>query len=758
MNSPVPGTIKNQQKQSPFNLQFLQGMTLKRQLLAIVLPTTILPLLVASGVGYNIIQRQARQEELNQLQEEAARTADVARVVMEDAFEIPKVVGLDPGILKSLKQADQIAQRDGLVSKSIDELEEEFGSTKLLNPSEEINEYLRNVAKAENLVELFITDKRGLTIAYSNRTSDFVQSDEEWWERAKEDIFFVDAPAFDESANAFAIDLSEAILLPSTGEFLGVIKAVIPTEVIDNRISAYGVETLENSQIIQVLDIPSGTVFATITPETVISTQGQTLEGGETIQAAAANVLTGTLNSIGDLDGVKMLQNEQFNRGGTSLGAIIQYGQRKYSIVGIPGTPWAAIASESIQEFNQAGLTLLLTLGTTAAVLGLVSTAVLTKLLEQIQLLVTRQKQLTQEQQDQRAELETDISQLMEDIGDAAGGDLTVRAQLSAGDVGIVADLFNVIVENLRDTAIRVKSTTDQVGQSLTSNESEIQQFSQQASAEIQSLQETVTAMQTMDQSIQSVAERASQAATLTQDTYATVQVSSQSMDETVNSIVSLRSTVGETAKKIKRLGESAQKISQTVSLIDEIALKTNLLAVNASVEAARAGELGQGFTAVAEQVGALAEQSAQATKDIAKIVADIQIETQEVVTAIETNTTQVIDSSEQVETTKQQLKQVLAKSEEITQLMNLISDSTVEQTQASTAVTTLMQQATQASEVRSNKSTQIAQAIRETALAAQELQESVEQFKVADQSSVPVTNELSRSQESVEREVVSSL
>ena len=75
-------------------------------------------------------------------------------------------------------------------------------------------------------------------------------------------------------------------------------------------------------------------------------------------------------------------------------------------------------------------------------------------------------------------------------------------------------------------------------------------------------------------------------------------------MDRTVDSIQGLRTTIGDTSKKIKRLGESAQQISQVVALIDQIALKTNLLAINASVEAARAGELGQGFTAVAEQVG----------------------------------------------------------------------------------------------------------------------------------------------------------
>jgi methyl-accepting chemotaxis protein PixJ len=208
-----------------------------------------------------------------------------------------------------------------------------------------------------------------------------------------------------------------------------------------------------------------------------------------------------------------------------------------------------------------------------------------------------------------------------------------------------------------------------------------------------------------------------------------------------VQSILGLRTTVSETAKKIKRLGESAQKISQTVSLIDEIALKTNLLAVNASVEAARAGELGQGFTAVAEQVGALAEQSASATKEIAQIVAAIQAETQEVVAAIETGTAQVVDSSKLVSATKQRLVQVLEKSAQVNELMRSISEATTAQRQTSAQVTEQVKTATLGSEQRSKASEAMASAIADTADIARSLQESVARFQLADNSSESTAN-----------------
>ena len=131
-----------------------------------------------------------------------------------------------------------------------------------------------------------------------------------------------------------------------------------------------------------------------------------------------------------------------------------------------------------------------------------------------------------------------------------------------------------------------------------------------------------------------------------------------KAMDRTVESIVQLRETVGETAKKVKRLGESSQQISKVISLINQIALQTNLLAINASIEAARAGEEGRGFAVVAEEVGQLAAQSAAATKEIEQIVENIQLETSQVVEAMELGTTQVVEGTHLVEEAKQSLEQ----------------------------------------------------------------------------------------------------
>jgi methyl-accepting chemotaxis protein len=360
-----------------------------------------------------------------------------------------------------------------------------------------------------------------------------------------------------------------------------------------------------------------------------------------------------------------------------------------------------------------------------------VLTRSLNQMAQNIEANLEARQQEAEEQRQKREALEAEIFNLVNEIEGATHGDLTVRASLSSLELSTVADLFNAVIDSLRDIAIEVKQTTAQVSTSLDSNELSIRNLSETAITEVNDIRSTLSSVQEMTSSIQAVATNANQASTIANDAYVTVQQSSEAMEQTVDSIIGLRTTVGETAKKMKRLGESSQKISQVVALIEEIALKTNLLAINASVEASRAGEQGQGFTIVAEQVGALAEQSTMATREIAKIVAAIQAETQDVAGVMELSTAQVVDSTRLVETTKQSLSQVLLKSQEINALMGSISTATVYQVETAEGVTHLMQQFSEASQSRSLSSQEIAVAMQDTSQIAQELKEKVAQFQV---------------------------
>jgi methyl-accepting chemotaxis protein PixJ len=357
--------------------------------------------------------------------------------------------------------------------------------------------------------------------------------------------------------------------------------------------------------------------------------------------------------------------------------------------------------------------------------------------LEQAMLLEQREQSRVEAEslslvQQQRADvMQQQLIDLLNDVEGAAMGDLTVRAEVTAGEIGTVADFFNSIVESLRQIVTQVKQSTLQVNAALGDNEGAIQQLAEEALKQAEETTLTLRSVEEMTQSIQNAAQDAQQAAAVARTASNTAEASGAVMDLTVRNILTLRETIGETAKKVKRLGESSQQISRVVSLINQIALQTNLLAINAGIEAARAGEEGQGFAVIAEEVGELAARSATATREIEQIVDTIQRETNEVVQAMERGTAQVVEGTHLVENVKQSLEQIQQVSHEIDSLVKTISDVTISQVQTSQTISTLMEEVAQVAERSSSSSRQVSGSLRQTVEIARELQQSVEMFKI---------------------------
>jgi twitching motility protein PilJ len=353
------------------------------------------------------------------------------------------------------------------------------------------------------------------------------------------------------------------------------------------------------------------------------------------------------------------------------------------------------------------------------------------KLLEKIEQAKTFAEEGSDDERQQKEALQQQLLELLKDVEGAARGDLTVRADVTAGEIGTVADFFNSIVESLRDIVTQVKQAASQVNGAVGSNEEAIRQLAEEALIQAAEINRTLDAVDQMTQSMQTVAESAQQAATIAHHATHTANKSGQAMDLTVHNILSLRETVSETAKKVKRLGESSQQISRVVSLINQIAIQTNLLAINAGIEAARAGEEGQGFAVVAEEVGELAVRSAAATQEIEEIVENIQRETSEVAQAMEIGTIQVVEGTRIVEEAKQSLTQILDVSRQIDSLVQSISTATSSQVETSHTVSQLMKNIAVISQRTSDSSRLVSESLQQTVEISQDLQETVGTFKV---------------------------
>ena len=324
-----------------------------------------------------------------------------------------------------------------------------------------------------------------------------------------------------------------------------------------------------------------------------------------------------------------------------------------------------------------------------------------------------------------------ELIRLLSEIEGAATGDLTVRSEINEGEIAIVGDFFNSIIESLRDIVKTVKTSTAQVTTSVDENESEIRLLATAANEQAHKIEQTLRQVEAGSISIQSVARSAREASVVATAASAAAETGGQAMDNTVLNINQLRETVAETAKKVKRLGESSQQISKAVGLINQIALQTNLLAINASIEAARAGEEGRGFAVVAEEVAQLATQSSAATKEIEKIVTTIQRETSEVTQAMELSTAQVVEGSKAVEQTKLSLKEIIDQSKEIDVFLQSISESAIEQVASSESMKLVMAGVAEVSAQTSTSSSQVSTSLQATVAIARELQAVVGKFKV---------------------------
>ncbi|MEO0867779.1 MAG: GAF domain-containing protein, partial [Cyanobacteria bacterium J06642_11] len=335
-------------------------------------------------------------------------------------------------------------------------------------------------------------------------------------------------------------------------------------------------------------------------------------------------------------------------------------------------------------------------------------------------------------EKESKERLQKQVTQLLSDVYPALEGDLTVRAPVTDTEVGTVASAYNNTLQSLQRIVLEVKQAAEQVGQTSQASGTSMNSLNQQAQQQVVSLEQTLTRVRDMMALTETVANDAQQVETAVQQANLKVQVGDTAMNNTVASIMAIRSTVADTSQRIKRLSESSQKISKVVNLITHFTNQTQLLSLNASIEATRAGEYGRGFAVVADEVRSLARQSAEAATEIEQLVQEIQMGTAEVSNAMEAGIQQVAEGTNLVADTRQNLTAIVEATGQISQLMQGITQTAAQQVSEFKDVTVTVNEATEIANQTSTESEQLTESIRQLLNTAQALQSSTDKFKVA--------------------------
>lgn len=285
--------------------------------------------------------------------------------------------------------------------------------------------------------------------------------------------------------------------------------------------------------------------------------------------------------------------------------------------------------------------------------------------------------QAEQNEQNQQA-----ILRLLDELSSLADGNLTVHATVTDDITGAIADSINYAIGALRDLVATVNNSSILVDAAAKQTEAASQHLvrasetqTKHAAAASESIGQVVSAIE----EVSGNAERCSDVAHHSVDV---AHKGGEAVRRTIDGMNTIRETIQDTSKRIKRLGESSQEIGNIVALIEEIAEQTNILALNASIEASRAGEAGRGFAVVADEVQKLAERSSNATKQIEVLVSTIQSDTNEAVVAMERSTTDVVGGSLLAENAGAALVEIEQVSHQIASLVQNISTSSKGQTE----------------------------------------------------------------------------
>jgi twitching motility protein PilJ len=344
-----------------------------------------------------------------------------------------------------------------------------------------------------------------------------------------------------------------------------------------------------------------------------------------------------------------------------------------------------------------------------------------------------RQKALADEEEARRINQQNQaaILRLMNELQEVAEGNLTAQATVSEDITGAIADSVNFTLDELRRLLGKVRTTAQQVASSCATAQGISGDLLGLAARQSQEIQQTGQAVLQMAQQIHQVSRAASESADVAQASLNAAAQGESAVQGAIGSMQHLREQMQESAKRIKRLGDSSLEIGDIVDLISGITEQTQVLALNAAIQAASAGEAGRGFAVVAEEVQRLAERCGDAARQIAQLVKTVQADAQEAVAAMERSTQRVVEGAQRSDSAGAALAEIHRVSQHLADLIRGISAAAGEQTTLADHVAHNIDSILTVTEHTRQGTQMTAASVSELALLADELGGAINRFRI---------------------------
>jgi methyl-accepting chemotaxis protein len=342
---------------------------------------------------------------------------------------------------------------------------------------------------------------------------------------------------------------------------------------------------------------------------------------------------------------------------------------------------------------------------------------------------------LVQETQAQRDVLQGQVEKLVSEVSGVGDGDLRVNAEVTADALGVLADSFNYMVEELSSLVVRVKKVAREVEESTTMTSDRMDQLVETADRQIDEIANAAMEIERMAMSSQKVVSRSLALANSARDARISAQGGRQAVQQTIEGMGRIYSNVQATSNRVQTLGERSREINNIVEAISAIAHQTNRLALDAAIQAAMAGENGKGFGAVAADIRRLAERAKELSTEVGHIVRSVRDDIAGVAIAMNDTERETSSGSKLASEAGTSLESIVAVIERQADEIEGINQMAVQQQQSSTDVVQMMQNVSETTQQSTTSTREAAQNMERVAKLAEQLLASVEAFKLRNNS-----------------------